>query len=352
MSMPPGGAGGHGAYGPYGPPGGAHGNPAPPAPPSLQKPGPAPKPTAKPRPDPGPAPCRSRTGLVAQFVLQCLYIPIWALIAIGLTMLAIWLDVNSSANVGPPEIAFGFVRTGISWRRLRAAWGGRPEDWAPFTEPLLAERFAKAEKDSGWFASQLPPSGVRRATARLARCHCRGLGATGVATLAQRYGWSVDWDAHTSPDEVPLFRLMPPPAHQGVPDPYGPLPAPGAPWGPLPHRVVLPLLTLVLVPRVRTLELRRNPDAYLAHLHTYLAGKFAQEVAKSPGTHYRADEQGRILRRVVVRPWHFRGVGAHGVLRVAAEQGWRLDHTYPAEPGRALHLCRLEGPVPGAPMRR
>ncbi|MCZ1020084.1 hypothetical protein [Streptomyces noursei] len=116
--------------------------------------------------------------------------------------------------------------------------------------------------------------------------------------------------------------------------------------------MVLPLLTLVLLPRVRTLELRRTSDAYLAHLRTYLAGKFAEEAAKCPGTYYRADEQGRILRRVGVRTWHFRGVGAHGVLRVAAEQGWRLGHSYPADPGRALHLCRLDDPAPGAPVRR
>ncbi|MGG2460901.1 hypothetical protein ACO0M4_13955 [Streptomyces sp. RGM 3693] len=80
----------------------APGFPAPPASLSPQKSGDRPKP----KPDPGPGPRRSRTGLVTQYVLQCVYLPIWALLAIGLTVLAIWLDANSSANVGPPEIAF------------------------------------------------------------------------------------------------------------------------------------------------------------------------------------------------------------------------------------------------------
>ncbi|KUL37889.1 hypothetical protein ADL22_19820 [Streptomyces sp. NRRL F-4489] len=354
MSTPPGGPGGHG-YAPYGGPGGGPAHhpaargpypaaPVPP-PPSLHKPalGTRPEPEAKPKPDPGPGPRRSRTGLVAQFVLQFLYIPLWALIAIGLTVLAIWLDANSSANVGPPQVAFAFVRTGISWRRLRAEWGGRPEDWRPFTEPLLAERFAKAEKSSGWLPADLPPSGVRRATATLARSHSRGLGAAGVDELARRYGWAVDWDRFTSADEVPLFRLLPPPAHQGVPDPYGPPPAPGAPWGPLRCRVLMPLLTFVFLPRVRALELRRSADAYLAHLRTRLPALFAAELARDPAKGYRRDEYGRILRRVTVRTWHHRGAGAHAVLRVAAEHGWQLDHGYPADPRGELHLCRLDG---------
>ncbi|MFB6537344.1 hypothetical protein [Streptomyces noursei] len=53
-------------------------------------------------------------------------------------------------------------------------------------------------------------------------------------------------------------------------------------------------------------------------------------------------EHARILRRVSVRTWHFRGIGAHGVPTAAAEQGRRLDHGYPADPDGTLHLCRLD----------
>ncbi|MCK7622603.1 hypothetical protein MUU72_05690 [Streptomyces sp. RS10V-4] len=358
MSTPPGGHGGHGhaphggpghpaAPGPY--PAGAPTGPVPPPAPSFHTsgPGPAARPAppaeGRPAPDDGPAPRRSRTGLVAQFVLQAVYLPLWALLATGLTVLAIWLAANSNADVGPPRAVFAFVRTGISWRRLRAEWGGRPEDWQPFTEPLLAARFAKAEKNSGWGAAELPPSGVRRATTTLARRHSRGLGAARVDELARRYGWAVDRDRFTSADEVPLFRLLPPPPHQGVPDPYGPPPAPGTPWGPLRCRVLMPLLTLVLLPRVRVLELRRSPDAYLAHLRRHLAAAFAAELARDPARGgYRRDEWGRFARRTTVRSRHFRGTGAHGVLRVAAEQGWQLDPAYPADPRRPLRLCRLD----------
>ncbi|MGG2460902.1 hypothetical protein ACO0M4_13960 [Streptomyces sp. RGM 3693] len=82
----------------------------------------------------------------------------------------------------------------------------------------------------------------------------------------------------------------------------------------------------------------------MAHLRKHLTAKFEEELAKAPGRHYKEDEHARILRRVGVRSWHFRGVGAHGVLRVAAEQGWQLDHSYPADPHGELHLCRLEAP--------
>ncbi|MCZ0971453.1 hypothetical protein O1L55_08145 [Streptomyces albulus] len=53
-------------------------------------------------------------------------------------------------------------------------------------------------------------------------------------------------------------------------------------------------------------------------------------------------EHARILCRVSVRTWHFRGIGAHGVPTAAAEQGRRLDHGYPADPDGTLHLCRLD----------
>ncbi|GGU70165.1 hypothetical protein GCM10010211_39770 [Streptomyces albospinus] len=295
----------------------------------------------KPQPDLGPAPRRSRVGLVAQFVLQFLYIPLWALIAICLTVLAIAIDADSNASVGPPAIAFGFVRAGISWRRLRVEWSGRPEDWEPFTEPLLKDRIGKGERNSGWGAAELLPSGVRRATASIELRYFRGLGPGRVDRMAQQYGWAVDWDNYRPASEnLPLFRMMPPPEQHGVPAPNSPSPAPGAPWGPLPCRVLMPLLTFVFMPRVRSLELRRSPDAYVAHLRTHLAEKFRTELARDPSKGYKADEWGRILRRVGVNTWHFRGAGAHAVLRVAAEHGWQLDHSYPADPVGELHLCR------------
>ncbi|MFF2809793.1 hypothetical protein ACFVT2_22015 [Streptomyces sp. NPDC058000] len=49
-------------------------------------------------------------------------------------------------------------------------------------------------------------------------------------------------------------------------------------------------------------------------------------------------------RQVGLRIWHFRGIGAHGVLRVAAEQGRQLDHPCPVDPHGEPHLCRLADP--------
>ncbi|UZJ29928.1 hypothetical protein [Streptomyces endophytica] len=319
----------------------------------MSPPGPGPGPAApsfsKPPQGPGrgagPAPRRSRTGLVAQFVLQFVYLPLWVLVAVGLVVLAIWLDGAGNANVGPPPGVFSFSKAALSWRRLRIEWHGRAEDWAPFTEELLRERFAKAEENSGWAPALLPPSGVRRATAQLPLRHYRGLGAGGVEQLARRHGWSVDWSRHRAgTQKVHLFRLLPPPAHTGVPDPHGPPAPPGAPWGPLPARLAMPLLTFVFLPRLRTLELRRDPEAYAAPLRKYLAKRFATEQARDRRGHYTADDDGRILRRVTVSSRHYRAAGAQTVLRVAAEQGWRLDHSYRTEPERTVRLCRPDGP--------
>ncbi|BDM72710.1 hypothetical protein HEK616_61970 [Streptomyces nigrescens] len=312
-----------------------------PAAPSFTEPPPPPRPG----PGAGPAPRRSRTGLVAQFVLQFVYLPLWVLVAVGLVVLAIWLDGAGNANVGPPPGVFSFSKAALSWRRLRIEWRGRAEDWAPFTEELLRGRFAKAEENSGWAPALLPPSGVRRATTQLPLRHYRGLGAGGVEQLARRHGWSVDWTRHRAGTEkVHLFRLLPPPVHTGVPDPCGPPVPPGAPWGPLPARLAMPLLTFVFLPRLRTLELRRDPEAYAAHLRRYLAKRFATELARDRRAHYTADDDGRILRRVAVSSRHYRAAGAQAVLRVAAEQGWRLDHSYRTEPERTVRLCRPDGP--------
>jgi hypothetical protein len=281
--------------------------------------------------------------LAVQFTLQFVYIPLWVLIAVGLTVLAIWADSASNANVGPPTAAFGFAEATISWRRFRVEWSGRAQDWEPFTEALLKERFSRSERNSGWDAAKLPPSGVRRAIADLPVRYYRGLGAARVEQMAERHGWSVDWANSRSPAQrLRFFRLIPPPEQVGVPHPYGPPPSSGMPWGPLPLRVAMPLLTYVFMPRVRILELRRSRDAYLAHLRKYLSKRFQAELARDPRKDYLADDAGKILRRVSISAWHFRGVGAQAVLRVAAEQGWRLDHSFPAKPGSTLHLCRLD----------
>ncbi|SEG93262.1 hypothetical protein SAMN05216223_12773 [Actinacidiphila yanglinensis] len=347
----------------YGPPPGGHGPPAGGHPPQVpgQAGGPGPAAGQAPpsagwvpsgteayrKPEPAgrrgfaAAPRRSRFGLAAQFVLQFVYIPVWALIALALLAAVIFIDSGSNANIGLSDGVFGFVKTGISWRRLRAEWSGRAESWAPFTDARFAECFAKAEKSSGWAESELPPSGVRRATCELPVRYYRGLDSAAVEQLAQRRGWSVDWAASKKPAEtLQLFRLIPPPPLTGVPDPYAPAPGRGAPWGPLPRRFAMPLLTFVFLPRMRALELRGSADAYLAHLRAHLPERIRTETARDPHKGYRADESGRILRRVAVRNWHFRGVGAQAVLFVAAEQGWRIDHSFPARPDGTVHLCR------------
>ncbi|MGW3044445.1 hypothetical protein ACWC9T_31370 [Kitasatospora sp. NPDC001159] len=274
------------------------------------------------------------------------------LVAIGLVALPFWDAATSGGGGGGgggndledlAQIIGGLAGSAISWRRLRIEWNGRPEEWETFIEGLLTKRFSRAERKSGWEPHELPPSGVRRAVTHLWLHHHHGLTPTRVEQLAERHGWSVDWAKSTVvKGELRFFRLIPPPEHVDVPDPHGPPPATGSPWGPMRCRVVIPLLTLLLMPRVRFLELRRSPDAYVRHLREHLKKLFRAELARERGKNaYRADSTGRILRRVSVGTRHFRGAGAGAVLRVALEQGWRLDRSYPADPRDTVHLCRL-----------
>jgi hypothetical protein len=294
------------------------------------------------------APRRSRIGLAAQYVLQYLYVPVWALLAFALLALVIAVDVLGNGNLGLPGSVFAFRTTAISWRRLRAEWTGRTDLWASFTDERFAALFPPAEKNGGWEVAKLPPSGIRRAECTLAVRHYRGLDSAAIEQLAGRRGWSVDWEKTRNPrGELHLHRLLPPPPHTGVPDPYGPAPRRGEPWGPLPRRFATPLLTMVFMPRLRTLELRDSADAYLAHLRTRLPRLFAAENKRNPRRGYLAEE-GRILRRVSVPSRHFRGAGAHAVLAVAAGHGWHLDHSFPAEPDGPVHLCRPDSATPSA----
>jgi len=292
------------------------------------------------------APRRSRTGLAAQYVLQYVYIPLWATIAVTLLLAVIAIDIFAEANLGLSGAVFDFTKTGISWRRLRAEWTGRPDLWAPFTAERFAELFPKAEKNSGWEPAKLPPSGVRRAVCELPVRHYRGLDSAAIEQLAGARGWAVDWEATKDPrGDLHLFRLLPPPPLTGVPDPYGPAPRRGEPWGPLPRRLAVPLLTFVFVPRLRALELRGSADAYAAHLRAHLPRVFAAETKRNPRHDYLA-EDGVIMRRVKVSSWHFRGAGAHAVLRVAAELGWQLDPAFPPRPQGPIHLCRPDSAAP------
>ncbi|MFD8707667.1 hypothetical protein ACFV1W_34640 [Kitasatospora sp. NPDC059648] len=291
------------------------------------------------------APRRARAGLAAQFVLQFLYIPLGIALVFAFLFMMVAGGGPGGGDAGDFVGAVGGIATAsISWRRLRVEWHGRPEDWEQYTEGLLRKRFASAEKNSGWEPSRLPPGGVRLAVSYLWRPNYRGLAPIRVEQLARRHGWSVDWGRSSSAKgELCFYRLVPPPAQAGVPDPAGPQPAPGAPWGPLRCRVLLPLFTLVFWPRVRILELLRSPRLYERHLRRHLAKLFRTELARErTRDNYRYDSVGRILRRVAVKPRHYRGAGAWAVLRIAAEHGWTLDHSFPADPSGTLHLCRLE----------
>jgi hypothetical protein len=299
--------------------------------PSYQVPAPAPQ-AAAPAATAGPAPRRNRVGLLLQFVLQFVYIPLWVLLLVALIVFYIWSDANGDLPGGDGLLSVG--STAISWRRFLAEWTGDPRRWEQLAGPLLEKAFAQAEKNGGWEAAKLPPTGIRRVTAQLPVRHYRGLAPARLEGLVRQRGWSVDWERSRKPErELHFFRLMPPPA------PPTALTGPG--WDPMPARLLVPLLTLPLLPRVRTLELRRDAAAYRGHLAARLDARCRAELARpAKRRSYCPDEHGTILRRVQITVPHYRLLGAREALRLAEERGWQLDTTYPARPENSLRVCR------------
>ena len=318
---------------------------------------------------PGPAPRRSRTAVLAQFLLQWFYAPLWILALVAL--FALLLFGGGGGPSGPDSDGWLKVnRSFIPPRRLRAELTGRPEDWEAYLAPILERRIRRAEAEDGWEPADLGADGVRTARVRLALRFYRGLGAAGVVRLAERHGWSGSAAATDEEHVVVTRRIAPGPVHG--PAPHDPPAAPGTPWGPQSSRfaLVLPFMLLLQLgyapvyglttfwvrrsdpeywsnwgarwmvgPRAIWPELTGSSTSWDRHVRRILERDVTKELAKLPDGYNRGADGG-FLRRVRVDLATYRGVGAHHVLRVAAGTGWQLDPSYPPRPDVSVRLCR------------
>ncbi|MFI2607853.1 hypothetical protein [Kitasatospora sp. NPDC018619] len=343
--------------------------PQPPARPVAHQPVPAPQ-SAAPRPGPagpggfpGPAPRRNRSAVLAQFLLQWIYAPLWIL---GLVLLFVLLLLADNAGVSGPS-SDGWLKVNRSFippRRLRAELTGRPEDWERYVTPVLARRIAAAEASYAAGDGEVQPDLGRVVRTGLPLRLYRGLGASGVVRLAERYGWHGS-AAGTDAGHVRLARHFPAPAVLDAPSPQGPPAAPGTPWGPQPVRFapLLPfvfLLQLVYVPVYGLLTFwvsRPEPDHWDRWGARWTVGPraFRAEFTNSPAAwdrHIRrilARDEGRLpesapVHRVHLKRATYRGAGAHRALAIAAEHGWALDPAYAPDPANSLRLHRPRRP--------
>ncbi|MGW4896893.1 hypothetical protein ACWEQL_32240 [Kitasatospora sp. NPDC004240] len=312
----------------------------------------------------GSAPRRSRIGVLLQFTLQWIYLPLWIGALVALVVLAMF--AGGGGPSGPKSDAWLKPhRFYMPYGRLKAELSGRPEDWEAYVAPVLARRIREAEARHAAGEGALQPDLSRKITIKLALRYFRGLGADGLARLAARHGWELARDATTAGHAV-LERVIPAPVLPYVPGPNDPPAAPGTPWGPLPTRFAL-LLPFVLVlqlvyvpvwglltfwvkrsdpsywglwfarwtvgPRVIWAEMTGSTAAWENHVRRIMARDIAKRGA--PTAAY--------VPRFKVDVATYKGIGGHHLLRLAAEQGWYLDPAFTPRPEVAVHLFLPSG---------
>ncbi|MGW6914823.1 hypothetical protein ACWGB8_13565 [Kitasatospora sp. NPDC054939] len=326
---------------------------------------------------PGPAPRRNRAAVLLQFTLQWVYAPLWIAALVALVVIAMFSPGGGPS--GPDSDAWMKPhRYFIPPRRLKAELTGKPEDWERYLAPIVERRVRKAEAELASGQGALGADHSREMTVKLPLRLHRGLGAVGVARIAERHGWQVAGGGAAG-EQVWLARTFPAPAQSGAPGPHDPPAAPGTPWGPRPSRLFLLLPFMLLLqlvylplwavltfwvprsdpdhwhhwaarwavgPRVFWPELTGSTAAWERHVHRILERDTAKQLAH-PAENYRrvTAPDGTFHRRIRVDQATYRGVGAQHLLRLAAERGWYLDPAYEPRPEVCVRLSRPERTV-------
>ncbi|MFD5468505.1 hypothetical protein ACFWIQ_37725 [Kitasatospora sp. NPDC127059] len=342
--------------------------------PAAQPPCPASQFAAQVRPA-GPLPRRNRAVVLLQFLLQWIYAPLWILGLVAVFAVIIAAAIFSNYGGEGPS-SDGWLRVNRSFippRRLRAELTGRPEDWERYVTPVLRRRIAAAEANHAAGGGEVQLDLGREVSVGLAVRLCRGLGADGVARIAERFGWQVV-PSGTDAERVRLVRRFPAPATVGAPSPQDPPAAPGTPWGPQPGRFapLLPVIFLLQLvyapvyglltfwvdrpepdywerwgarwtvgPRAFRAEFTGSPAAWDRHVRRILKRDATRELGRTADSYGRLlAPDGTFLRRIRLHRATYRGAGAQQALRIAAEQGRVLDPAYAPDPANSLCLCR------------
>ncbi|KJK58397.1 hypothetical protein [Saccharothrix sp. ST-888] len=142
-----------------------------------------------PGPDTGPLPARSAVGLALQLWLQWLYLLPW---------IAIY-EVGDFGYVDESWAEGNITRHVLTPSRYRLERHGAQQDWEMWADKALdrgtkgalyRERGRRAENARGknrYKHKETEP------TTFIKKRYYRGIGAAGVAALAARRGWEVDW---------------------------------------------------------------------------------------------------------------------------------------------------------------
>ncbi|WP_371494828.1 hypothetical protein OG871_06290 [Kitasatospora sp. NBC_00374] len=156
----------------------------------------------------GPLPRRSALGLALQFWLQWLWLLPWGL------LIAVYF-IGALLGAGGDSVGPNIVRSTLTPRRYRLERHGTPQDWEAWADAEL-QRVGDAAVAREREHRALNAEGKRRykypeadPVVTIKKRYYRGIGATGLAAVAARRGWQVDW-AKTRPDsEVQLVHRGP-----------------------------------------------------------------------------------------------------------------------------------------------
>ncbi|MEV4557052.1 hypothetical protein AB0K51_08640 [Kitasatospora sp. NPDC049285] len=148
----------------------------------------------------GPLPARSEVGLALQFWLQW----IWLLPRVVYDVLDNGGDPDEgTAEPGPSKLV-------LTSARYRLERRGTPQDWSDFADRAIARgierglRIADERRDwndSGKYRYQWKDTAAHTFVRKR---YYRGIGLAGVAALAARRGWEVDWERSRDGDVAHL----------------------------------------------------------------------------------------------------------------------------------------------------
>ncbi|WP_033219065.1 hypothetical protein [Kitasatospora phosalacinea] len=162
-------------------------------------------PPAPPGVDTGPLPRRSAVGLRLQFCLQWFWLP----------FRVVWQLFDNPASDCVAE-GHGYLKFVLTPSRYRLERSGTRQEWEAWADRALEQGIAAATSgvassvdhyNTGRTRYQVKGDAlVPRTTIR--RRYYRGIGAGGLAVLAARRGWQIDWrDARSA--EIRLSQSRP-----------------------------------------------------------------------------------------------------------------------------------------------
>jgi hypothetical protein len=131
---------------------------------------------------------RNRFALLSQFVLQWLWLPVWAAVAAALGVLA----ALASAGLNPPLKWLNPWLGVLTWPRLRIEWARDAAGWDAYATEKILRRIARAEGHHAAYRGRTADDGSYEFAVTVPARLFRGVGPERAAAVAAARGWSAE----------------------------------------------------------------------------------------------------------------------------------------------------------------